>query len=99
MFKVRIRVSEETDIGAEIESLMSVARKHGLGEIQSFALERDAECILTELKRQHSETAPYGIHISLSKSLKTSDYEVIFDLSDAGKPSTKGGFFSRVFGK
>ncbi len=99
MFKVRIRVDEDTDIAAEVEKLANHARKHGLDEVGLFALVRNAESVLTELKRQQAETAAYGIQLALSKSLKTQDCEIFFDFSPTRKRFSGGGLLSRIFGK
>lgn len=99
MFKVHVRISDDTDIALEVQNLAEQARKHGLDEIRSFALTQSAESILTELKRQRDETAPYGIQLALSKSLKTDDYEILFDLSPAPKTPKNKNVFSKIFGK
>ena len=99
MFKAHILVGEGTDVAAELDRIADAARKHGLDDVKTYALMRNAEGVLAELKKQNAETAPYGIKISVQKHLKTEEYDIVFDLQPRRDGAKGGGFLSRLFGK
>ena len=87
MFKAHILVNEDTDVAAELDRIDALARKHRLDASKTLALMRNAEDVLSDLKKQDAETAIHGIAIAVKKSLRTEDYDIVLEL----QPRTSGG--------
>lgn len=99
MFKAHIVVSEKTDVAAEIAKIENLARRHGLDDVTTFAMLRNVEVVLADLKKQDSETAAYGIRISVKKTVASEDYNILLELQPRKESSGKRGPLSRLFGR
>ena len=99
MFKAHILVNEDTDIAAELYRIDGLAKKHRLDALKTLALMRNAEDILSDLKKQDAETAVYGIKMAVKKSLRTEDYDIVLELQPRKSGGKKSGPFSWLLGK
>ena len=61
MLRARIVVSEKTDVAAELDKLERLARRERLDDVTAFAMIREVELVLADLKRHGVESAAYGI--------------------------------------
>lgn len=84
-------------MAAESAKIEALASKHHLDGSRLFALMRDVESVLGDLKEQDSETAVHGIKISATKTLATDAYVITFELR--ARSDNKSGFLSRIFGR
>ena len=99
MFRARILVSDKTDVAAELAKIENLAKPHGLDEVTTFAMLRNVEAVLADLKKQDSETAAYGISISVKKTVTSEDYDIVLELHPRKELSRKKGPLSRLFGR
>jgi hypothetical protein len=99
VFRARILVKHETDVAAELAKIENLATRHGLDDVTTFAMLRNVEAVLTDLKRQDSETAAYGISIAVKKTVASEDYDILLELQPRKEPSRKKGPLSRLFGR
>lgn len=99
MFKTHILVSEDTDVAAELDRIDVLAKKHRLDASKTFALMRNAEDVLSDLKKQDAETAIYGIKMAVKKSLRTEDYDIVLELQPRRSGGKKSGPLSWLLGK
>jgi hypothetical protein len=99
VIQARILVNEDTDVAAELARIENLAEQHGLDDDTTFAMLRNVEAVLADLKTQDSETAAYGIRISVKKTVSTKDYDILLELQPRTKPPSKKGRLSRLFGR
>jgi hypothetical protein len=99
MFKAHILVNEDTDVAAELYRIDGLAKKHRLDASKTLALMRNAEDVLSDLKKQDAETAVYGIEMAVKKSLRTEDYDIVLELQPRRSGGKKSGPFSWLLGK
>lgn len=98
MFKAHVLVCQDTDVAAESAKIEALANKNHLDGSRLFALMRDVESVLGDLKQQDSETAVHGIKISATKTLATDAYVITFELRPRSA-TKKSGLLSRIFGR
>lgn len=99
MLKAHIRVSQDTDVAAELAKIEKLAKRHGLEGITTFAMMQNVETVLAELKSQDSETAAYGIRIAIKKTVTAEDYNILLELQPRNEQVRKKGALSRLFGR
>jgi hypothetical protein len=99
MFKSQIVVNEHTDVAAELANVEALAKRHHLDDAKLFVLMQNVEAVLSELKKQDSETAAYGIKMAIEKTVATDDYQISMKLGPRKDAPTKGGgLLNRLFG-
>ena len=99
MFKAHIIVTQDTNVAVELAKIENLAKRNDLDDITTFSLLRNVEAALVDLKKQDSETAEYGINLSVKKTVAAEDYNILLELQSCKEPRRKRGLVSRLFGR
>jgi hypothetical protein len=95
VFNARIVVTPKTDVAAETAKLAHAARRHHFDDPKIDAMTESIRSALLDLQRECSETTALGMSVSISRTVKTSDYEVVLQFqSTNGAKSKKSGALS-----
>jgi len=98
VFKLRINCAQDVDIPKELARLELSARRHGLNDAAVSTMLSSVGPLLASLNASAEEARAHGISISLTKTAKADNYEIVLTVQ-SGQKERKRNPLSRLIGK
>ncbi len=93
-------VNKDSNVATELARLERLARERRVSETGIAAMLRAAEPLVAELKHSAADAASTGFSISVTKTIATDEYKILFTLEQSPATSrSKSGLLSRLFGR